>query len=226
MEHRYEESFATDPWYIHLYRTGHAYHGVHPFYMWYWCAHALQHLGAVIIVGGNPAAVRRLGFRPASTLADALEMAQDTVGHAPDPHPPARPSDPHGRRPVSPAPPSSRSLRPSRAVRTDATLGAGRSARRGGTVPIPASLLARVGRSRFPLAAPTWPGSVPRPVPTPELGVHYDTAWSRRYPVRLARAMVLDNLTRPLARPSRLPSSGARKGWSASRHRSSSRPTT
>ena len=51
---RFEESFATDPWYIHLYRTGHAYHGVHPFYMWYWCAHALQHLGAVIIVGRRP----------------------------------------------------------------------------------------------------------------------------------------------------------------------------
>jgi 1-acyl-sn-glycerol-3-phosphate acyltransferase len=30
--------------------------------------------------------------------------------------------------------------------------------------------------------------------------VHYDTEWSRRYPVRLARAMVLDNVTRPLAR--------------------------
>ena len=59
----FEESFATDPWYIHLYRTGHAYHGVHPFYMWYWCAHALQHLGGVIIVGGDPAAVHRLGFR-------------------------------------------------------------------------------------------------------------------------------------------------------------------
>ena len=27
---RFEESFATDPWYIHLYRTGYAYHGVHP----------------------------------------------------------------------------------------------------------------------------------------------------------------------------------------------------
>ena len=76
----FEESFATDPWYIHLYRTGHAYHGVHPFYMWYWCAHALQHLGGVIIVGGDPAAVHRLGFRAASTLADALEMAQDVVG--------------------------------------------------------------------------------------------------------------------------------------------------
>ena len=30
--------------------------------------------------------------------------------------------------------------------------------------------------------------------------MHYDTAWSRQYPVRLARAMVLDNVTRPLAR--------------------------
>ncbi len=41
---------------------------------------------------------------------------------------------------------------------------------------------------------------MPRPAPEPELGVHYDTAWSRRYPVRLARAMVLDNVARPLAR--------------------------
>jgi 1-acyl-sn-glycerol-3-phosphate acyltransferase len=30
--------------------------------------------------------------------------------------------------------------------------------------------------------------------------VDYDTAWSRRYPARLARAVVLDNVTRPLAR--------------------------
>lgn len=83
IEKRYETSFAEDEWYRHLYRTSYAYHGVHPFYMWYWCAHALQHLGAVIIVGGDPKAVRRLGFRPASTLADALEMAEDTVGRDP-----------------------------------------------------------------------------------------------------------------------------------------------
>jgi lactate racemase len=37
----------------------------------------------VIIVGGDPKAVQRLGFSPASTLADALEMATDTVGPAP-----------------------------------------------------------------------------------------------------------------------------------------------
>jgi hypothetical protein len=48
--------------------------------MWYWGAHALQHVGQVIIVGGDTKAVRRLGFRPASTLHDALEMASDVVG--------------------------------------------------------------------------------------------------------------------------------------------------
>ncbi len=83
IEAKYEESFATDPWYVHLYRTSNAYHGVHPFYMWYWCAHALQHLGQVIVVGGDRAAVRRLGFKPASSLADALEMAEDVVGRDP-----------------------------------------------------------------------------------------------------------------------------------------------
>jgi len=83
VESKYEAAFATDPWYIHLYRTSYAYHGVHPFYMWYWCAHALEHVGKVIVVGGDRAAVRRLGFAPASTLADALEMASDVVGRDP-----------------------------------------------------------------------------------------------------------------------------------------------
>ncbi len=83
VESKFEAAFATDPWYIHLYRTSYAYHGVHPFYMWYWCAHALEHVGKVIIVGGDRAAVRRLGFSPASTLADALEMASDVVGRDP-----------------------------------------------------------------------------------------------------------------------------------------------
>lgn len=83
LEAKYEQQFATDEWYIHLYRNSYAYHGVHPFYMWYWGAHALQHLGRVIIVGGDTAAVRRLGFQPASTLADALEMAVDVVGPQP-----------------------------------------------------------------------------------------------------------------------------------------------
>ncbi len=83
IEKRYEKQFAEDEWYRHLYRTSHAYHGVHPFYMWYWGSHAMQYLGQVIVVGGDERAVRRLGFKPASTLADALEMATDTVGPKP-----------------------------------------------------------------------------------------------------------------------------------------------
>jgi len=82
IEKTYEKSFAEDEWYRHLYRTSYAYHGVHPFYMWYWGSHALQHLGGVIIVGGDVGAVRRLGFKPASTLQDAFEMASDVVGPA------------------------------------------------------------------------------------------------------------------------------------------------
>ncbi|MCW2665505.1 MAG: hypothetical protein JWN57_467 [Frankiales bacterium] len=83
IEERFEKQYATDPWYAHLYRTSHAYHGVHPFYMWYWGAHALEHLGDVIWVGGDRTAVERMGMRSASTLLDALEMVRDTVGPSP-----------------------------------------------------------------------------------------------------------------------------------------------
>jgi len=83
IEAKYEQQYATDPWYIHLYRTSHAYHGVHPFYMWYWGAHALEHLGEVVWVGGDAKAVQRMGFRSASTLTDALQMVSGTVGASP-----------------------------------------------------------------------------------------------------------------------------------------------
>ncbi len=83
IETKYEEQFATDPWYIHLYRNSYAYHGVHPFYMWYWGAHALEHLGDVIFVGADRKTAGRFGFRAASTLGDALEMASHTVGTSP-----------------------------------------------------------------------------------------------------------------------------------------------
>jgi 1-acyl-sn-glycerol-3-phosphate acyltransferase len=61
-------------------------------------------------------------------------------------------------------------------------------------------LLGRARAIRFPLAAPSWPATVERPDPERKLGLEYDHEWSRRYPARLARAMVMDNLTRPVAR--------------------------
>jgi len=59
--------------------------------------------------------------------------------------------------------------------------------------------LGGAGRVGFPWTAPTWPAAVPRPAPERRVGVDYETDWSRRYPVRLARAVLLDNLIRPLA---------------------------
>ncbi|HET9060587.1 MAG TPA: lysophospholipid acyltransferase family protein [Acidimicrobiales bacterium] len=57
----------------------------------------------------------------------------------------------------------------------------------------------------FPLRAPDWPSSVPRPPKRPDLGVHYETEWARKYPVRLARALYTEGITRPfvaaVARP-------------------------
>jgi hypothetical protein len=83
IERRFERDYAQDEWYRHLYRTSYAYHGVHPFYMWYWGAHALEHLGEVIFVGGDAQTCRRMGFRRADTLRDALEMAEQVVGREP-----------------------------------------------------------------------------------------------------------------------------------------------
>lgn len=83
IEQRHEDRFATDPWYRQLFRRSHAYHGVHPFYAWYWAAHAMQYLGDVIIVAEDREVVHRLGFKCASTLADAFEMAEQTVGRHP-----------------------------------------------------------------------------------------------------------------------------------------------
>ncbi|HLI73464.1 MAG TPA: lysophospholipid acyltransferase family protein [Acidimicrobiales bacterium] len=55
------------------------------------------------------------------------------------------------------------------------------------------------GSSGFPWSAPTWPTDLERPAPERGLGVDYDTTWAREYPARLARAVVLDTITRPLA---------------------------
>ncbi|PPF80756.1 transcriptional regulator [Subtercola sp. Z020] len=79
----YEEKFAADPWYRHVYQTSFANHALHPFHAWYSAAPAIDHLGEVIFVGGDHEATRRLGFKSATTLADALEMASDSVGLTP-----------------------------------------------------------------------------------------------------------------------------------------------
>src|SRR4051812_37606220 len=57
-----------------------AYHGAHPFTVLYSAAHALDHVGDVILVGGDPEITSCMGLKRADSVAEALEMAQDTVG--------------------------------------------------------------------------------------------------------------------------------------------------
>lgn len=54
--------------------------------------------------------------------------------------------------------------------------------------------------SVFPWAAPRWPASIPMPPPERATGMDFDTEWSRHYGIRVARAVLLDYVTRPLVR--------------------------
>lgn len=80
---RFETRFATDEWYRHQYATQGAHHGLHPLELWYAIQPAVRHCSDIIWVGADRASAGRLGFRAASTLADALEIASAQVGRSP-----------------------------------------------------------------------------------------------------------------------------------------------
>jgi nickel-dependent lactate racemase len=81
---RYEKKFASNPAYIQMYRTGHAYHPAHPFFMWYWGEAGRQWLGRVIVVGAdNEYIPKLLGYETARSMPEALEMAKDGLAHDP-----------------------------------------------------------------------------------------------------------------------------------------------
>jgi len=81
LEKKYQDEFAYNPSYVELYRRGNAYHGAHPFYMWYWGQAGREWLGKVIVVGSDNATVpKMLGWDRADTLSDAIGMARSYVG--------------------------------------------------------------------------------------------------------------------------------------------------
>lgn len=80
---RHEAPFVSDEWYVNLYRTQNAFHGTHPLQLWYSIQPAIEHCGDIIWVGADRASAERMGFRAASTLADALEIAAANVGRTP-----------------------------------------------------------------------------------------------------------------------------------------------
>jgi hypothetical protein len=81
LHRKYEKEFAQNPSYVHLYRKGNAYHGAHPFYMWYWGENGRQHLGQIIAVGTeNTHVPQMMGWERADTLAEAIDMARGRQG--------------------------------------------------------------------------------------------------------------------------------------------------
>jgi hypothetical protein len=78
LRERYEEKFARDPALIQMFRTGHAYHPSHPFFMWYWGENGREHLGRVIVVGADNEYIPKLfGWETAPSLDDALYRAKN-----------------------------------------------------------------------------------------------------------------------------------------------------
>jgi hypothetical protein len=83
LEQKYQDEFAYNPTYIELYRRGNAYHGAHPFYMWYWGQAGREWLGKVIAVGAdNPTVPSLLGWETAETLAEAIAMGRSHCGRS------------------------------------------------------------------------------------------------------------------------------------------------
>jgi lactate racemase-like protein len=81
LEQKYQDELAYNPSYVELYRHGNAYHGAHPFYMWYWGQAGREWLGKVIVVGADNVTVPRLlGWDRADTLAEAIAAARSFLG--------------------------------------------------------------------------------------------------------------------------------------------------
>lgn len=53
-------------------------------------------------------------------------------------------------------------------------------------------------RGTFPFTAPNWPTTVEHPPAESKTGTAFETGWARRYPTRLARALVLDSVGKGL----------------------------
>ena len=83
LERKYQDEFAYNPSYIEMYRRGHAYHGAHPFYMWYWGQAGREWLSKVIVAGADNTTVPEiLGWDSAPTLTDAIAAARSDLGRS------------------------------------------------------------------------------------------------------------------------------------------------
>ena len=79
----YQPRFAADPWYLELYRHRNAFHPLHPFHLWYAMQPAIRACPDIVWVGADRRTAEVMGFRAATTYADALEICSTRLGRRP-----------------------------------------------------------------------------------------------------------------------------------------------
>jgi len=77
----YAEEYAHRPEFVHKYRYGFGFHGVHPLILWGQGAYGFRYLGKVFLAGAMDFEVARLlGFEPFSTMEEAIGEAERLIG--------------------------------------------------------------------------------------------------------------------------------------------------
>jgi nickel-dependent lactate racemase len=77
----YAEEYAHRPEFVHKYRYGFGFHGVHPLILWGQGAYGLRYVGKVFMAGAkDPEASRLLGFEAFATVEEAIAEAQRLIG--------------------------------------------------------------------------------------------------------------------------------------------------
>jgi nickel-dependent lactate racemase len=77
----YAEEYAHRPEFVHKYRYGFGFHGVHPLILWGQGAYGLRYVGKVFMAGAkDPEAARLLGFEAFATVEEAIAEAQRLIG--------------------------------------------------------------------------------------------------------------------------------------------------
>lgn len=77
----YAEEYAHRPEFIHKYRYGFSFHGVHPLILWGQGAYGMRYVGKVFLAGAtDPEVARMLGFEPFASVEEAIAEAERLMG--------------------------------------------------------------------------------------------------------------------------------------------------
>jgi nickel-dependent lactate racemase len=77
----YAEEYAHRPEFVHKYRYGFGFHGVHPLILWGQGAYGLRYVGKVFIAGAkDPEVATLLGFEAFATVEEAIAEAERLIG--------------------------------------------------------------------------------------------------------------------------------------------------